>query len=252
MMRYAYDTTQEAHDFLMRLIRNSTAQQRIERLLKIGRIANGLALSGMIDRNPNTPINELKAAIAKRGDRMIENLDEIGKIVKILNEIPIPYAIVGSVASSRHGRERTTGDMDIIALLNHINVSAFISALTALGNDWYFDAQSIHNAIARKSSFNLIHITQDKVDIFVRAKGDDIELRRAEAHQIAPDLSAYFATAEDTILGKLDWHKMSQSERQLRDVVGIVEVQGDRLDTEYIKKQASQRGTLHLWQQVIS
>jgi hypothetical protein len=52
----------------------------------------------------------------------------------------------------------------------------------------------------------------------------------------APGLTLFVAPAEDVILSKLEWAKLSESERQLNDVAGIVRTQGDALDFEYIDR----------------
>ena len=56
------------------------------------------------------------------------------------------------------------------------------------------------------------------------------------------------ASAEDTILAKLDWYRKGGevSDRQWRDVAGIVRVQGDRLDWEYLQRQAISLGVADL------
>jgi len=41
---------------------------------------------------------------------------------------------------------------------------------------------------------------------------------------------------EADILSKLEWAKMSSSERQLNDVAGILRTQGDDLDLEYVER----------------
>ena len=43
------------------------------------------------------------------------------------------------------------------------------------------------------------------------------------------------ATAEDVILSKLEWSKLSQSQRQLEDVAAVLRAWRD-LDREYLKK----------------
>ena len=60
-----------------------------------------------------------------------------------------------------------------------------------------------------------------------------------------PEVSAYFASPEDTILAKLDWFHMGGdvSERQWRDVLGILKVRAGDLDLDYLRKWA---GTLNL------
>ena len=43
------------------------------------------------------------------------------------------------------------------------------------------------------------------------------------------------STAEDTVLAKLEWAKSSGSQRQLRDVAEILDIQGERIDRDYIQ-----------------
>jgi hypothetical protein len=82
------------------------------------------------------------------------------------------------------------------------------------------------------------------------------ELARREAHVIArePDRSAFFASAEDTLLAKLDWYRASGevSEQQWRDVVGILEVQANRLDLRYLRSMAATLQVNELLERVLT
>jgi hypothetical protein len=52
---------------------------------------------------------------------------------------------------------------------------------------------------------------------------------------------AFIASAEDTVLSKLVWYRKGNevSEHQWRDVLGILEVQVDRLDLLYMRRWAA-------------
>jgi hypothetical protein len=52
----------------------------------------------------------------------------------------------------------------------------------------------------------------------------------------------FIAIPEDIILQKLIWHRMGAriSERQWNDVLGVIKVQGDRLDRDYLNYWAQE------------
>ena len=49
---------------------------------------------------------------------------------------------------------------------------------------------------------------------------------------------AWICTAEDVILHKLVWNRISPSDRQLGDAAGVVAVQADALDKNYLRQWA--------------
>jgi hypothetical protein len=142
-----------------------------------------------------------------------------------------------------HGHIRTTRDVDIVAKLEPHHVSPLIYAL---GQDFYVDEIMIGQAIERSTSFNLIHLpTMFKVDIFI-PKGrafDEQQLSRRVERVIDQNTGckAYFASAEDTILAKLEWYRMGgeASERQWRDIQGVLQLQQGKLDVAYLRQWAA-------------
>jgi hypothetical protein len=53
------------------------------------------------------------------------------------------------------------------------------------------------------------------------------------------DTSAWITTAEDAILHKLYWHKITPSDRQLQDAAGVYAIQADALDSAYLREWAA-------------
>ncbi|NOZ50822.1 MAG: hypothetical protein GXP37_12375, partial [Chloroflexi bacterium] len=101
--------------------------------------------------------------------------------------------------------------------------------------------------------FNVLHLaTMFKVDIFVMKQRAfaQAQFARARSMLVASDPDRYIrvASAEDMILAKLEWYRLGAeaSERQWRDVMGIVKVQGDRLDWDYLQHQARALGVADL------
>jgi hypothetical protein len=63
-------------------------------------------------------------------------------------------------------------------------------------------------------------------------------------------VSVFVAAAEDVIIAKLEWAKLGESERQLRDAAGIVMSRADELDVNYIEKWTKQLALSEYWKRV--
>ncbi len=166
------------------------------------------------------------------------------QVTKILEELQIPYFIGGSLASAVHGTIRATIDADLVADLHVEHVQQLVSRLES---NFYIDQTAILNALQNGSSINLIHKeTMFKVDIFPLAQRsfEQTQMQRRKLQTLSDHLEdrAYFTTAEDIILAKLDWFRMGGevSERQWRDVLGVMRIQENRLDLEYLRLWAEQ------------
>lgn len=161
-------------------------------------------------------------------------------VTDVLDSLEIPYVIGSSVASIFHGMVRTTMDANILANIETKHVAPFV---TAMQNQFYIDEQSLIQAIERRSSVNLIHLqTMFKVDIFVPKERpfDQQQLVRriSERFKADSDKTIWLLSAEDVILAKLDWFRLGGevSERQWRDILGVLKTQQDTVDIAYLQK----------------
>ncbi len=178
-------------------------------------------------------------------------------LINLLKQHSIRYYIGGSVASSAHGLPRTTIDVDIVVDIRHTQVKTIVEALQS---GFYIDADMIHIAIDNEASFNIIHLeTFIKLDIFIlkSAPYDQIALQRSIEGTLAPDdsdeLIVQFSSPEDIILHKLYWFRLGgeQSERQWRDLIGVLKVQAYNLDRDYMQQWSHQLGVDDLLQKAL-
>lgn len=165
-------------------------------------------------------------------------------VARALEQIGIPYAIGGSLASSLHGVMRSTLDVDIVADMRLEHVQPLVATLT---KEFYADDEMMRDAIEHHSSFNLIHYeTAFKVDIFIRKLRafDQIQLERRRMAVIAtdPEESAYIVSPEDIILSKLEWYRMGGevSDRQWRDILGVLKTRAGELELDYLREWAAE------------
>jgi len=165
------------------------------------------------------------------------------QVVDVLEKLGIDYVIGGSLASALHGVARATMDSDIVADFGEEHVIPFVDALKST---FYVDDEMIRDAIRAHRSFNVIHLaTLFKVDIFVAKERefDRLQIARRSSYVLSAERneSAYVASAEDTILAKLEWYRMGDevSDRQWKDILGVIKVQSDKLDMEYLRRGAN-------------
>ncbi|MBM4174814.1 MAG: hypothetical protein FJ213_01370 [Ignavibacteria bacterium] len=175
----------------------------------------------------------------------MEILSAIEPVIKAFEELGISYYIGGSIASSAYGIARATLDVDLISNLKPYQVNSLVKKLKP---DYFIDENMIQDAIQTTSSFNLIHLeTMLKVDVFILKEKlysqKAFERKRKDTIDVENNsLQIYLCSAEDIILNKLEWYKLGEkvSERQWLDVLGVIKVQGNLLDVEYLKHWAKE------------
>lgn len=177
-------------------------------------------------------------------------LQNLIKVVKILDELKIPYYITGGFAVSNYGRPRFTADIDIVIKLSNPDVKQFAKKMQEIFPKGYVDEDQINHALIRQGEFNIVEpITGLKVDFFV-AKNDEFE-KECFARIVARNLDyeIKFTSPENLIVSKLIWFKESQSTRQLEDISSVIDTQKD-LDQKYINKWVQKLDLEKEWRKV--
>ena len=172
------------------------------------------------------------------------------QVAAALERCGVRYLVGGSLASSVSGEPRATMDVDLVVALTQADVEPF---LAHLGEGFYADEETLRSAIRARSSVNLIHIeSSTKVVLFILGGTpvDDEQMERRVRLQVAsaPDSFLYVYAAEDILLQKLRWYRLGNevSDRQWRDILGIIGVQGRRLDLSYLRHGALTLGVTDL------
>ena len=175
----------------------------------------------------------------------------VSRISAAFDQLGVRYVVGGSVASSLYGIPRATQDVDVVAELYGKHVDALVALLA---HEFYVDADMIRDALARRASFNVVHLgTMFKADVFafVREPWMESEMARGRLETLPTDsgmVTIRFASPEDTLLHKLVWFRMGgqTSDRQWGDVLGILKVQGARLEQAYLDHWAQPLGVADL------
>lgn len=158
--------------------------------------------------------------------------------VELLDDAGIPYMVVGSYASTFHGEPRMTRDIDVVVDPTEDTIKLLVDLVD---RDRFYMRDAEH-AFSNRSMFNLIEpVTGWKVDFVVRKDRpfSEVEFQRRFPALVA-GIEVFIATAEDTMLAKLELGAASGSDRQMDDVIAIAGSQ--QVDREYLVQWASELG----------
>jgi hypothetical protein len=156
------------------------------------------------------------------------------RLSKILDTAQVAYMLTGSYASSVHGAPRASQDIDIVIAPNRPQLLALLKLLP--DTEYYVSEEAALDALARRSQFNVIDFeTGWKVD-FIIAKNREFSRTEFDRRRLLEleGLQLYFASPEDVLIAKLEWAKLGASSRQIEDAAGIIALQAELLDTNYV------------------
>jgi len=155
-----------------------------------------------------------------------------------LNAAGVDYMLIGSMASNYWGIPRTTHDLDFVLAMQPDQVNALVLAFEA---GFVLQPESIRAAFRPPFQFNMLDEQSALKADFWLLRDDPFEQtafgRRLQI--VLFDVSAWIATAEDVILHKLYWNRLTPSERRLGDAAGVYAVQADSLDANYLQQWAA-------------
>lgn len=179
-------------------------------------------------------------------------VEPLRQVSECLERLGVPFFVGGSIASTMHGEIRTTQDVDLVVELEEAQVRAVVEALRA---SFHIDEEAVVDAVRQRSSCNLIHrTTAFKVDLFLRRERafSRSEMERRERVDVG-GLSLPISTAEDSVLAKLEWFEKGGrvSDRQWRDVLGVIKGRGRALDVAYLERWADELGLRELLERAL-
>lgn len=172
--------------------------------------------------------------------------------VCVLEKLNIPYLIVGSFATSIWGEPRLTLDIDIVIELGMEQVDAFCHQFPP--PDFYVSEIAARDAVVRRRQFNVLYPpTANKID-FMISRDDEwsrLQLERARTQPFDGDIKLQVCSPEDVIISKMRYFKEGQSPKHLRDIAGVLDMQGKDIDRNYISHWANLLSLQEIWQQIL-
>ncbi len=170
------------------------------------------------------------------------------RLVDALEAAAIPYMLAGSFASSYYAMPRTTQGIDLVIDPDRASLDRFLARLEP--DRYYVDADVARTALRTRGRFNVIDMeTGWKLDLVIRkARAFSVEEMRRRRRATLLGVELFLASPEDVIVAKLEWSKQGGgSERQRRDVVETLRVQGGAIDRDYVARWIAELGLEDEW-----
>jgi hypothetical protein len=260
MRTQSSDTTPEAEQMLIHLIRKAPITKRFELVNSLTSFATKLNKQNIRTQHPDatnqqvaeyfardhydqTLANGLHSALQEKEMYLSDTsniVDTITPIATVLEQLDVNYCITGTIANSIYGMQRAAFDVDFTANLSLENIPFFLSLLPS---SYYFDEVSIKDAIVQQTFFEGLHFsTMLKVHVSPRSVDSFMKklYQRVQFYALVKEGKIFrIASPEDTILTQLVAYKASVTDDCWNEILSVLKVQKEVLDIAYLQQWAT-------------
>ena len=183
----------------------------------------------------------------------MEPFDLLIRLADEFDRMRVDYFVTGSMATIFYGEPRLTNDVDVVVKLELKNLPHFSKSFPE--EDFYCSPQMIESAVRTRRQFNIIHPASGlKADVIVSDQSTFNQSRfsRRIRRKVAGEKAVWFASPEDVILKKLLYYQEGQSEKHIRDILGVLKIQDNKIDFDYLSHWAIELDVVDLWQAVLA
>lgn len=175
-------------------------------------------------------------------------VEVLRRIAPRLEQSDIPYMITGSIAASYYGLTRATQDLDMVISANPVKLKHLIQLLPK--EEYYAELNDALEAHRHQSMFNVLDTVRGwKIDFILRKSSPfHVEAFERRAGVTFEGVPVSMISKEDLILSKLEWSKMGESERQIRDAATVLQKPMHKVDRAYIEKWIRELGLDSQWE----
>lgn len=174
----------------------------------------------------------------------------VARVLQSLNELRVPYMIVGSLSSNFYGEPRMTKDADLVVQLGDTPLS---SLLEKLGTAFQIDRQLGFETVTGTTRYHIRHTESEfLVELFELTSDPHNQQRFARRRATTfGGVAAFVPTAEDVLIQKLRWYKRGKRPKDIQDAENVMEVQTGKFDLAYIRRWCDEHGTREVFERLL-
>lgn len=169
--------------------------------------------------------------------------DWLFQFIDPLERAGIPYALVGSVASSIYGEPRATNDLDVVIQIRPEDAEKLVAVFPE--TDFYVPpVETVRTEAGRLygAHLNVIaHAGMTKADLYPLPADQRHWFGRRQTVEVG-GRKLWVAAPETVILHKLLFHRESGGEKHLRDVRAMLTTSGAKLDRPWLDQELARLG----------
>jgi hypothetical protein len=175
--------------------------------------------------------------------------DLVLRVIRSLDQLGIPYMLVGSYSSNFYGQPRMTKDADFVVQLAREQIAPLAALLKP---ELQLDPQMSFETVTMTMRHIAHHSSGFKIELFLLTDDahDRVRFERRRRADFEGTLT-WLPSAEDVVVTKLRWSKGGRRKKDTLDVEQILKVRWRELDLDYIRDWADRHNTSELFEQLL-
>ena len=170
-------------------------------------------------------------------------------VIDALEALDVPYILVGSLASNFYGVPRATQDADFVVQVEQDGVRDIVQRL---GSRFRLVPQTSFEMVTATTRYIVEAVDVPfQIELFLLSEDPHDQERFLRRRTVKlMDRQTFVLTAEDTVITKLRWSRHGNRTKDIEDVRGVIAVQSDRIQWDYVETWCERHDTRDLLDEI--
>ena len=182
----------------------------------------------------------------------MEMRDVLQLAIETLGRLRIPYLLCGSVASGGYGEPRMSRDIDFVIALPREKATILCDTFPA--PEFVVSNAAAIEAVRSEKQFSVRHLASgNKIDFLIARDcvWSRLQFDRRQQVTLLENVEGFVMSPEDLILSKMYSYHEGGLEKHLRDITGILSIQAEKIDRDYISQWAMRLEVAEVWSAIL-